>query len=56
MYYKRKRNGKEGSILVTMKPQKYILEKQHDYIIDVYPSQNKEATFTLFEDDGFTYD
>ena len=47
---------KEGSILVTMKPQKFILEKQHDYIVDVYPSKTVEASFTLFEDDGFTYD
>jgi len=47
---------KEGSILVTMKPQKYILEKQHDYIINVYPSKTEDASFTLFEDDGFTYD
>ena len=47
---------KEGSVLVTMKPQKYILEKQHDYIVDVYPSKTVEASFTLFEDDGFTYD
>lgn len=47
---------KEGSIIVTMKPQKYILEKQHDYIIGVYPSEKQDACFTLFEDDGFTYD
>ena len=47
---------KEGSILVTMKPQKYILEKAHDYIIGVYPSKTAEASFTLFEDDGFTFD
>jgi len=47
---------KEGSILVTMKPQKYVLEKQHDYIIGVYPSRNENTSFTLFEDDGFTYD
>ena len=47
---------KEGSILVTMQPQKYILEKAHDYIIGVYPSKTEEACFTLFQDDGFTYD
>lgn len=47
---------KEGSIIVTMKPQKYVLEKQPDYIIGVYPSLTENATFTLFEDDGFTYD
>lgn len=43
-----------GSVLVTMKPQKYILEKEHDYIIQVYPGGN--GSFTLVEDDGFTYD
>ena len=47
---------KEGSIIVTMKPQKYVLEKQHDYIIGVYPSKGVDTSFTLFEDDGFTYD
>lgn len=45
---------KEGSVLVTMKPQKYILEKQHDYIISVYPGA--DDSFTLYEDDGFTFD
>ena len=45
---------KSGSVVVTMKPQKYVLEKQHDYIIKVYPGC--DASFALFEDDGFTYD
>lgn len=45
---------REGSVFVTMKPQKYILEKQHDYIINVYPGCDGE--FTLYEDDGFTFD
>lgn len=45
---------REGSVFVTMKPQKYILEKQHDYIINVYPGADGE--FTLYEDDGFTFD
>lgn len=45
---------KKGSVLVTMKPQKYLLEKEHDYIIDVYPGG--KTSFTLIEDDGFTYD
>lgn len=45
---------KEGSVIVTMKPQKYVLEKQHDYIIGVYPGA--DASFCLYEDDGFTYD
>jgi len=45
---------KNGSIFVTMKPQKYVLEKNHDYIINVYPGE--DASFTLYEDDGFTHD
>lgn len=45
---------KEGSVFVTMKPQKYVLEKEHDYIINVYPGSDDE--FSLYEDDGFTYD
>ncbi len=45
---------KEGSVFVTMKPQKYVLEKEHDYIINVYPGC--DDSFTLTEDDGFTYD
>ncbi len=45
---------KKGSVLVTMTPQKYLLEKEHDYIIDIYPGEG--ADFTLIEDDGFTYD
>jgi len=45
---------KEGSVIVTMKPQKYVLEKQHDYVVKVYPG--KDSSFALFEDDGFTYD
>ena len=45
---------RKGSVLVTMQPQKYILEKQHDYIIQVFPGD--DAEFTLFEDDGFTFD
>lgn len=43
-----------GSVLVTMAPQKYILEKAHDYRIEVFPGGN--GSFTLYEDDGFTYD
>jgi len=45
---------KKGAVLVTMVPQKYILEKEHDYRIDVYPGA--EASYTLYEDDGYTYD
>ena len=45
---------REGSILVTMQPQKYVLEKPHDYIVSVYPGADCE--YTLYEDDGFTYD
>lgn len=45
---------REGSVFVTMKPQKYVLEKQHDYIINLYPGG--DSAFCLYEDDGFTYD
>lgn len=45
---------KKGSVFVTMKPQKYIMEREHDYIINVYPGCDDE--FTLIEDDGYTYD
>lgn len=45
---------RKGSVLVTMKPQKYVLEKQHDYVVQVFPGA--DAEFTLFEDDGFTFD
>ena len=45
---------KKGSVIVTMVPQKYILEKEHDYRIQVYPGG--DASCTLYEDDGFTYD
>ena len=45
---------KKGSILATMKPQKYILEKAHDYVMQVYTGA--DATFDLYEDDAFTYD
>ena len=45
---------KEGSVFVTMKPQKYILEKQHEYIVKVYPGA--DDSFTLYEDDGMTFD
>jgi alpha-D-xyloside xylohydrolase len=45
---------KKGSILATMKPQAYILEKAHDYVMQVYTGAN--AAFDLYEDDAFTYD
>ncbi len=45
---------KKGSVIVTMEPQKYILEKEHDYRIEVYPGT--AGSFTLYEDDGFTFD
>ncbi len=46
--------AKEGSVIVTMKPQKYILEREHDYVVKVFPG--KAASFDLYEDDGFTCD
>ena len=45
---------KKGSIVATMQPQKYILEKEHDYVIRVYTGGDGE--FSLYEDDAFTYD
>ena len=45
---------KKGSILATMKPQKYILEKAHEYVMQVYTGA--DASFDLYEDDAFTYD
>ena len=46
---------KSGSVFVTMKPQKYILEKAHDYIVNVYPAEKAGQT-AIYEDDGFTFD
>ncbi len=46
---------KSGSVFVTMKPQKYILEKAHDYVINVYPAEKAGQT-AIYEDDGFTFD
>lgn len=45
---------KRGSVFVTMTPQQYILEREHEYIINVYPGA--DSSFELYEDDGFTYD
>ncbi len=46
---------KSGAVIVTMKPQKYILEKAHEYIVNVYPSE-KAGQSAIYEDDGFTFD
>ena len=45
---------KAGAIIPKMKPQRYILEKPHDYEIEVFLGNDTEAT--LYEDDGFTFD
>lgn len=45
--------AKAGSVVVTMAPQQYILEREHDYILRVYPGGDGEAT--LYEDDQHTY-
>lgn len=45
---------KKGSIIATMKPQLYILEKSHEYVMRVYTGA--DASFDLYEDDAFTYD
>ncbi len=46
---------KAGSVIVTMKPQKYLLEKEHEYTVNLYPAEEGGET-AIFEDDGFTYD
>lgn len=46
---------REGDVIVTMKPQKYVMMKDPDYVIDVYPSE-RESSFVLYEDDGQTFD
>lgn len=45
---------KAGAVIPKMKPQKYILEKPHDYEIEVFLGADTETT--LYEDDGFTFD
>lgn len=45
---------KEGSVFVTMVAQNYVMEKTHDYILNVYPG--KDCEFSLYEDDGLTFD
>jgi alpha-glucosidase len=46
---------KAGSVFCTMKPTRCIEEKIPDnYFVNVYPGDNGE--FTLYEDDGYTYD
>ena len=46
---------KNGAVVVTMKPQKYILEKDHEYIVNLYPSEASGES-AIYEDDGFTFD
>ncbi|MBQ3553148.1 MAG: glycoside hydrolase family 31 protein [Clostridia bacterium] len=45
---------RKGSVLFTMQPQKYLLEKEHDYILRVYPGADCEGR--MIEDDGWSYD
>lgn len=45
---------RKGSVFFTMKPQKYLLEKEHDYELCVYPG--KDCSGMLVEDDGWTFD
>ncbi len=45
---------KEGSVFVTQEPMKYLCEKNPEfYYLNVFPG--RDATFTLVEDDGITY-
>lgn len=46
---------KSGAVIVTMTPQSYIMERDHEYIINVYPSE-REGETAIYEDDGYTYD
>lgn len=46
--------AKKGSVIFTMKPQQYLLEKEHDYEIRVYPGADCEAK--MIEDDGWSFD
>jgi hypothetical protein len=46
---------RSGDIIVTMKHQKYILEREHDYVINLYPD-TRASCCTLYEDDGYTFD
>ncbi len=45
--------AKAGSVIGTMTPQLYINEREHDYIIRVFPGG--DAEFSLYEDDGYSY-
>lgn len=45
---------RKGSLIFTMKEQKYLLEKDHEYILKVYPGADCKTT--LVEDDGWTFD
>ena len=45
---------RKGSVFFTMSPQHYLLEKEHDYIISVYPGA--DCNGLLIEDDGWSYD
>lgn len=45
--------AKAGSVVVTMTPQQYILEREHEYVLRVYPGGDGEAI--LYEDDQHTY-
>ncbi len=44
---------KAGSVIGTMTPQLFINEREHDYIIRVFPGA--DASFSLYEDDGFSF-
>ena len=44
---------KAGSVIGTMTPQLFINEREHEYIIRVFPGGN--GSFSLYEDDGFSF-
>ncbi len=45
---------RKGTVIVTMKPQNYILEKAHEHIVEIFPGGMCECN--LYEDDMYTYD
>lgn len=45
---------RKGSVIFTMEPQNYLLEKEHNYILCVYPGA--DCNGTLVEDDGWSFD
>ncbi len=45
--------ARAGSVIATMASQLFINEREHDYIIRVFPGA--DAAFSLYEDDGYSF-